>query len=88
MEWLVKKSCTSKCQKRHVLVLSDTSGTLKMIAEVSNDIIVKPGDLLSPLKDALYCINRDKQRTIKVIDARCYSSEEWERVRHCPGNAH
>ncbi|QLN19848.1 signal transduction protein PmrD [Escherichia coli] len=86
MEWLVKKTCCSAAKNRHVLVLSDTSGALKMIAEVCNDVIVQPGDLLSPLQDAMYCINRDTQRTIKVIDARSYSGEEWEDVRKTARN--
>ncbi|RZN20352.1 MULTISPECIES: signal transduction protein PmrD [unclassified Escherichia] len=79
MEWLVKKSCSDKQDNRHVLKLCDTGGTIKMIAEVQTDFSVKSGDLLSPLQDALYCINREKQRTVKVISASSYSVEEWGR---------
>ncbi|POT59787.1 signal transduction protein PmrD [Citrobacter amalonaticus] len=80
MEWLVKKSCYDKKSGEQVLVLSDAGGSLKMIAEVKTDIAVNPGDILSPMKDALYCINREKGRTVKILDAKNYTSEEWERL--------
>ena len=73
MEWLVKKSCCNKQDNRHVLMLCDAGGAIKMIAEV------KVGDLLSPLQNALYCINREKLHTVKVLSASSYSPDEWER---------
>ncbi len=54
MEWLVKKSCCNKQDNRHVLMLCDAGGAIKMIAEVKSDFAVKVGDLLSPLQNALY----------------------------------
>ena len=36
-------------------------------------------DLLSPLQNALYCINREKLHTVKVLSASSYSPDEWER---------
>lgn len=81
MEWQVKKSCYGKRSGKHIVMLCDAGGSLKMIAEVKSDIVVNPGDILSPLQDALYSINRDTGRTVKVIDARCYSCEEWERLK-------
>ena len=78
MEWLVKKSCCNKQDNRHVLMLCD-GGAIKMIAEVKSDFAVKVGDLLSPLQNALYCINREKLHTVKVLSASSYSPDEWER---------
>ncbi|EPD1786964.1 MAG: signal transduction protein PmrD, partial [Enterobacteriaceae bacterium] len=69
MEWLVKKSCCNKQDNRHVLMLCDAGGAIKMIAEVKSDFAVKVGDLLSPLQNALYCINREKLHTVKVLSA-------------------
>lgn len=46
MEWLVKKSCCNKQDNRHVLMLCDAGGAIKMIAEVS-DFAVKV--IYSPL---------------------------------------
>ncbi len=77
MEWLVKKSCCDKQDNRHVLKLCDAGGTIKMIAEVKSDFAVKVGDLLSPLQNALYCINREKLHTVKVLSASSYSPDEW-----------
>ena len=48
-------------------MLCDAGGAIKMIAEVKSDFAVKVGDLLSPLQNALYCINREKLHTVKVI---------------------
>lgn len=48
-----------------------------MIAEVKSDFAVKVGDLLSPLQNALYCINREKLHTVKVLSASSYSPDEW-----------
>ena len=79
MEWLVKKSCCNKQDNRHVLMLCDAGGAIKMIAEVKSDFAVKVGDLLSPLQNALYCINREKLHTVKVLSASSYSPDEWER---------
>lgn len=41
MEWLVKKSCCNKQDNRHVLMLCDAGGAIKMIAEVKSDFAVK-----------------------------------------------
>lgn len=79
MEWLVKKSCCNKQDNRHVLMLCDAGGAIKMIAEVKSDFAVKVGDLLSPLQNALYCINRETLHTVKVLSASSYSPDEWER---------
>lgn len=86
MEWQVKKSCYDKTSGKQALVLSDAGGSLKMIAEVQSDIIVNAGDILSPLKDALYSVNRDTRRTVKVLDARSYTCDEWERLKTLLGN--
>lgn len=76
MEWLVKKSHYVKKRACHVLVLCDSGGSLKMIAEANSMILLSPGDILSPLQDAQYCINREKHQTLKIVDARCYSCDE------------
>ncbi|ABX20521.1 signal transduction protein PmrD [Salmonella enterica subsp. houtenae] len=84
MEWLVKKSHYVKKMARHVLVLCDSGGSLKMIAEANSMILLSPGDILSPLKDAQYCINREKHQILKIINARCYSCDEWQRLTRKP----
>lgn len=37
-----------------------------------------------PLQDAQYCINREKHQTLKIVDARCYSCDEWQRLTRKP----
>lgn len=87
MEWLIKKSCCDKQDNKHILVLCDVGGAIKMIAEVKSDFAMKVGELLSPLQNALYCINREKQCTVKVISASCYSVEEWARQCQSDGKS-
>jgi signal transduction protein PmrD len=70
----------SQESRRLYIVLCDSGGSLKMLAEAQSFERVKPGDLLSPLKDAQYCVNRDVSRVIKIIDARQYICDEWERL--------
>jgi signal transduction protein PmrD len=70
----------SQESRRLYIVLCDSGGSLKMLAEAQSFERVKPGDLLSPLKDAQYCVNRDASRVIKIIDARQYICDEWERL--------
>ncbi|EAB0208478.1 signal transduction protein PmrD, partial [Salmonella enterica subsp. enterica serovar Schwarzengrund] len=31
-----------------------------------------------------YCINREKHQTLKIVDARCYSCDEWQRLTRKP----
>ncbi|EFE10059.1 signal transduction protein PmrD [Citrobacter youngae] len=80
MEWHVKKSCCHKKAGKLYIVLCDSGGSLKMLAEAQASVGVKPGDLLSPLKDAQYCVNRNASQVIKIIDARQYICDEWERL--------
>lgn len=49
MEWLVKKSHYVKKRACHVLVLCDSGGSLKMIAEANSMILLSPGDILCRL---------------------------------------
>uniref|UniRef100_UPI00398C5DBD signal transduction protein PmrD n=1 Tax=Salmonella enterica TaxID=28901 RepID=UPI00398C5DBD len=58
----------------------DSGVSLKRMAEANSMILLGPGDILSPLKDAKYCINREKNQTLKIVDARCYSCDEWQRL--------
>ncbi|SQJ18000.1 signal transduction protein PmrD [Salmonella enterica subsp. enterica] len=81
--WL-RNRIMSKKRACHVLVLCDSGGSLKMIAEANSMILLSPGDILSPLQDAQYCINREKHQTLKIVDARCYSCDEWQRLTRKP----
>lgn len=82
MEWHVKKSCCLKKTGKIYIVICNSGGSLKMLAEAQTSERVNVGDLLSPLKDALYCINRDTSRVIKIIDARQYHCDDWQRLLH------
>ncbi|MGN7915569.1 hypothetical protein [Enterobacter sp. 22466] len=51
MEWLVIDVVYLKKQKNYALILH--GGPLKMIAEVTTDFPVQPGDSLYPVRDAI-----------------------------------
>lgn len=54
------------------------SGQLTIIAELTPcGRRLQEGDKLTPLANALYCINGDKSITIKVLNATHFSAERW-----------
>jgi signal transduction protein PmrD len=81
MEWVVKTSCYNKTSGKHTLVLNVLGGSLKMLADVKTDVVLNAGDILSPVQNALYCINRKRERTLKILDARRYTCEEWAQLQ-------
>ncbi|ELD7222471.1 polymyxin B resistance protein pmrD [Klebsiella pneumoniae] len=53
------------------------SSSICMIAEIAAETSVSKGDILFPVKDATYLINRDKHRTVKVLCAREFNATYW-----------
>lgn len=80
MEWHVKKAYYHKRAGRLCIVPCDSDGSLKILAQAQSSERIKPGDLLSPLKDTQYCINRGTSRVTKITDARQYTCDGRERL--------
>lgn len=75
MEWLVIDVVYLKKQKNYALILH--GGPLKMIAEVTTDFPVQPGDSLYPVRDAIYLINKIEHQHVKAISAVAFSATHW-----------
>ncbi|ARI09407.1 histidine kinase [Klebsiella grimontii] len=76
MEWWIKKIHENSTSTPTHAVLQ--SGQLTIIAELTPcGRRLQEGDKLTPLANALYCINGDKSITIKVLNATHFSAERW-----------
>ncbi len=79
MEWWVKKVQSSKKAQDYCAVLQ--SAHLLVIAEITTrQCALQCGDKLTPLANALYCLNDDPAKTLKVIKATHFSSERWVEI--------
>ena len=76
MEWWIKKLHeTSTSTPTHAVL---QSGQLTIIAELTScGRRLQEGDKLTPLANALYCINDNKSITLKVLNATHFSAERW-----------
>lgn len=79
MEWWVKKVQSSKQTQDYCAVLQ--SAPLMVIAEITTrQCALQCGDKLTPLANALYCLNDNPALTLKVIKATHFSSERWAEI--------
>ncbi|MCM7773462.1 polymyxin B resistance protein pmrD [Enterobacter asburiae] len=79
MEWLVTESIYITTTDLYGLVLK--AGPLKIVAEVSSETPLRPGDILYPEKDANYLINNDATHPIKAISAVEFSAGKWRALQ-------
>lgn len=79
MEWYVIDFICLKSPGCYVLALK--SGELKMLAKVLSCSPVYSGDSLYPVKDAIYLVNRDKNRRLKVLKASGFCMAQWEKLK-------
>ncbi|WP_273960936.1 polymyxin B resistance protein pmrD [Enterobacter kobei] len=75
MEWLVIDVVYLKKQKNYALILH--ASELKMLAEVTSEHPIHPGDFLYPVRDALYLINKNENQRVKAISAVAFSATHW-----------
>ena len=61
--------------------LGDAAVGLMVIAEITTrQCALQCGDKLTPLANALYCLNDNPALTLKVIKATHFSSERWAEI--------
>ncbi|MEG2267344.1 MAG: hypothetical protein RSA84_08390 [Acinetobacter sp.] len=71
--WVVESFFVAEGE--YLLVLR--GGSLKMISRVLSTHPVYPGDILTPVRDARYIINANKQQMLKAIEATAFTEKEW-----------
>lgn len=67
MEWLVSGVYFIKSSGNYLLAVN--YGKLKVMAEVTSVYPIQSGDTLYPVRDAMYLVNGNKRRSVKVINA-------------------
>ena len=75
MEWLVIGVIYLGKASRYMLILH--AGTLKMMSEVSSKSLIQPGDILYPVSDAVYLINKNENQRLKITSASAFSATQW-----------
>ncbi|HHS9964403.1 polymyxin B resistance protein pmrD [Klebsiella quasipneumoniae subsp. similipneumoniae] len=75
MEWIVCD--VIYFAKNDIYFLKLYSRPLKMIAEVVSTEPIFRSDILYPIKDAKYLVNKNENRPVKVIRASEYSASYW-----------
>lgn len=72
MEWLVIEVFYTGTKGCYVLILDASS--IQLMAEVSYEVPVQTGDILYPVRDAVYLINKDENHSLKVISVSSFSA--------------
>lgn len=75
MEWFVIDALYLRTTDSWVLTLR--AANLKMLAETASASPVQAGDILYPVRDALYLINRNAEQPLKVTRATAFSATQW-----------
>lgn len=53
------------------------AGTLKMMSEVTSKSLILPGDILYPVSDAMYLINKNENQCLKITSTSAFSATQW-----------
>ncbi|NWK85875.1 hypothetical protein FE241_00915 [Raoultella terrigena] len=75
MEWLVIDVIYLGKTSHYMLILH--AGTLKMMSEITSKSPIQPGDILYPVSNAMYLINKNENQRLKVTSASAFSSTQW-----------
>lgn len=76
MEWLVIDAVFLKSTGCYTLILLHAS-LLKIIAEVTSEIPVLPGDILCPVRNSICLINKNTRFPVMVCSAVVFSVTHW-----------
>ncbi|HHX3382664.1 TPA: polymyxin B resistance protein pmrD [Salmonella enterica] len=79
MEWLVVDVIYLKLKKTYMLTLHASS--LKMMAEAISESAVHAGDVLYPVMDAEYLINKNESQRLVFISASSFSATYWNHLK-------
>jgi len=82
MEWLVIDAVYLKTTGGYGLILH--APPLKMVAEVYSETPIQAGDILYPIRDAKYLINKDEKKQLKVTSASAFSARSWSLLNCAP----
>ncbi|OKP15440.1 hypothetical protein [Serratia fonticola] len=81
MEWHVVDVLSLNAPPDEYALVLNSGAVITVVAKVSSPIPIKPGDILYPMLDAKYCVNRDKTRVVKASNVIKFCLIEWESLR-------
>jgi len=84
MEWLVIDVIYMRTTEHYGLFLNADS--LKIIAEVISEHPIQSGDILCPVMDAMYQVNRNEKQCLKVISATAFFASRWVALNRRSGH--
>ncbi|MGX5024771.1 polymyxin B resistance protein pmrD [Enterobacter sp. UPMP2060] len=79
MEWLVIDVIYLISTGHYRLILR--ASALKMMAEVTSKYLIQPSDILYPVMNAMYQINKNEKQCLKVISASAFSAALWNALK-------
>ncbi|WP_255520046.1 hypothetical protein [Citrobacter sp. BDA59-3] len=47
------------------------------MSEVTSKFLIQPGDILYPVSDAMYLINKNENQRLKITSASVFSATQW-----------
>ena len=76
MEWLVLKSLYLRGPRQYAVVLQ--SNGLNMLCLAMSSYPLEEGDVIYPVRDALYLINKDERKLVRVTQASKFTEHQWK----------
>lgn len=81
MKWhVVDVLVLNQCSNKYALILNGDQ-IITLFAQTWSPIAIKSGDILYPVLDAKYCVNRDRSKEIKVTNVSKFCLKQWELLR-------
>ncbi|UPT55273.1 hypothetical protein FGI00_06765 [Dickeya zeae] len=56
---------------------TDAVSIQKMMSEVTSKSLIQPGNILYPVRDAMYLINKNENQRLKITSASAFSATQW-----------
>ncbi|HAT2607241.1 TPA: polymyxin B resistance protein pmrD [Kluyvera intermedia] len=75
MGWLVIDVIYLGEASRYMLILH--AGILKIMPGGTSKSLIQPGDILYPVSDAMYLINKNENQRLKITSASAFSATQW-----------
>jgi signal transduction protein PmrD len=76
MEWRITGVVELASTQRYALILC--ADRLKLVAVITSSAPLAVGDILYPVQDAKYLINKDEQKIVKIISAAAFTPLRWK----------
>ncbi|WP_431222266.1 hypothetical protein ACQ86O_18155 [Serratia sp. L9] len=87
MKWHVIDVLVLNSSSNQYALILNGDPAITLLAQTRSAIAIRPGDILYPVLDAKYCVNRDRSRKIKVTNVTKFCLKQWEWLREKQSNS-